>query len=114
MLDCPLRRIVLPTLQRAARAALVIALTVMPAASGKATTVGGPFTLVASDGSVVTDQTYRGKWLLVFFGFTFCPNTCPTTLIEIATAMKQLGPDADGLKPLFITIDPQRDTPDVM
>lgn len=77
-------------------------------------TIGGPFTLSAPDGKTVTDQTYRGKWLLVYFGYTFCPNSCPTTLLEIATALKQLGPDAARVQPLFITIDPQRDTPQVM
>jgi protein SCO1/2 len=77
-------------------------------------TIGGPFTLSTPDGTTVTDQTYRGKWLLVYFGYTFCPNSCPTTLLEIATALKKLGPDAAEVQPLFITVDPQRDTPEVM
>jgi protein SCO1 len=77
-------------------------------------TVGGPFTLTAPDGTTVTDATYRGKWLLVFFGYTFCPDTCPTTLMEIAGALEKLGPDATRLQPIFITVDPERDTPDVM
>jgi protein SCO1/2 len=77
-------------------------------------TVGGPFMLTAPDGTTVTDQTYRGKWLLVFFGYTFCPDTCPTTLNEIATALEKLGPDAEKLQPLFITVDPERDTPEIM
>jgi protein SCO1/2 len=77
-------------------------------------TIGGPFTLTAPDGTTVTDQTYRGKWLLVYFGYTFCPNTCPMTLNEIASALLKLGPDAAKLQPLFITVDPQRDTPEVM
>jgi protein SCO1/2 len=76
--------------------------------------IGGPFTLVASDGTMVTDRTYRGKWLLVYFGYTFCPDICPTTLVEIATALEKLGPDAVNVQPIFITVDPQRDTPDVM
>jgi protein SCO1/2 len=67
-------------------------------------TIGGPFTLVAPDGTTVTDQTFRGKWLLVYFGYTFCPNTCPMTLNEIATALEKLGADAAKLKPLFITV----------
>ena len=79
-----------------------------------AVTIGGPFALSAPDGKTVTDQTYRGKWLLVYFGYTFCPNSCPTTLLEIATALKELGPDAAKVQPLFITVDPQRDTPKVM
>ena len=77
-------------------------------------TVGGPFTLTAPDGTTVTDQTYRGKWLLVYFGYTFCPDSCPTTLNEIATALRKLGADAAKLTPLFITLDPQRDTREVM
>ncbi len=77
-------------------------------------TIGGPFTLSAPDGKTVTDQTFRGKWLLVYFGYTFCPSSCPTTLLEIATALEALGADAAKVQPLFITIDPQRDTPDVM
>jgi len=83
-------------------------------AATSAVTIGGPFTLSTPDGTTVTDQTYRGKWLLVYFGYTFCPNSCPTTLLEVATALKKLGPDAPQVQPLFITIDPQRDTPKVM
>jgi protein SCO1/2 len=77
-------------------------------------TIGGPFTLSTLDGTTVTDQTYRGKWLVVYFGYTFCPNSCPTTLLAVAMALKKLGPDAAKVQPLFITIDPQRDTPKVM
>ena len=77
-------------------------------------TIGGPFTLSTPDGTTVTDQTYRGKWLLVYFGYTFCPNSCPTTLLEVATALKKLGPHAPQVQPLFITVDPERDTPKVM
>jgi protein SCO1 len=77
-------------------------------------TVGGPFTLTAPDATTVTDETYRGKWLLVFFGYTSCPDICPTTLYEIAAAIEELGPDAAKLQPIFITVDPERDTPDVM
>jgi protein SCO1 len=77
-------------------------------------TIGGPFTLTSPDGTTVTDQTYRGKWLLVYFGFTSCPDSCPTALLEIAAALEKLGPDADRVQPLFITVDPLRDTPAVM
>jgi protein SCO1 len=77
-------------------------------------TVGGSFALTASDGTAVTDQTYRGKWLLVYFGYTSCPNTCPMTLNEIATALEKLGTDAAKMQPLFITVDPQRDTHKVL
>ncbi|RZN30198.1 SCO family protein [Bradyrhizobium sp. Leo121] len=83
-------------------------------AATSSVTIGGPFSLTAPDGTTVTDQTYRGKWLLVYFGYTFCPNTCPTTLLEIATALETLGPDAAKVQPLFITVDPKRDTTDVL
>ncbi|HJU15786.1 MAG TPA: SCO family protein [Stellaceae bacterium] len=76
--------------------------------------IGGPFTLVANNGQTVTDRTYRGKWLLVFFGYTHCPDVCPTTLNTIATALRQLGPEAARVQPLFITVDPARDTPQVL
>jgi protein SCO1/2 len=83
-------------------------------AANSPVTIGGPFTLTSPDGTTVTDQTYRGKWLLVYFGYTSCPDTCPTALLEIAAALAKLGLDADKLQPLFITVDPLRDTPAVM
>lgn len=83
-------------------------------AANSPVTIGGPFTLTSPDGTTVTDQTYRGKWLLVYFGFTSCPDSCPTVLLEVSVALEKLGPDADKLQPLFITVDPQRDTPAVM
>ena len=86
----------------------------LSAHAASAVTIGGPFTLSTPDGTTVTDQTYRGKWLLVYFGYTFCPNSCPTMLLDIATALEELGPDAAKVQPLFITVDPQRDTPQVM
>jgi len=85
-----------------------------PAHADKHVTVGGPFLLTAPDGRSVTDATYHGKWLLLFFGYTFCPDVCPTTLNEIAHALKALGPDAARLQAVFITVDPLRDTPEVM
>jgi len=76
--------------------------------------IGGPFTLVSGDGKTVTDKTYRDRWQLVYFGYTFCPDACPTALNDIAGALEALGPLAAKVQPLFITIDPQRDTPKVM
>jgi protein SCO1/2 len=76
--------------------------------------IGGPFTLVDGDGRQVTDRDFRGKYLLVYFGYTSCPDVCPTTLNEVAAAMEKLGPKAARVQPLFITVDPERDTPDVM
>jgi len=74
--------------------------------------IGGPFSLVDHHGKSVTDRDYLGKPTLVFFGFTHCPNVCPTTLFEITNQLKDLGPDADRLNVLFITVDPERDTPE--
>jgi len=76
--------------------------------------IGGPFTLEAADGGTVTDQTYRDKWQLVYFGYTMCPDACPTALNEIAGALAQLGPLAAKVQPIFITVDPARDTTKVM
>lgn len=76
--------------------------------------IGGPFTLVAADGTTVTDQTYRGKWLLIYFGYTFCPDACPTALNNMSVALEKLGSEAGDIQPLFITVDPKRDTPQVM
>jgi protein SCO1/2 len=94
--------------------ALALIMSQLSWAATSPVTIGGPFTLIASNGTTVTDQTFRGKWLLVYFGYTFCPNTCPMTLNEIATALEKLGADAAKLKPLFITVDPQRDTREVL
>ena len=76
--------------------------------------VGGPFSLIDGDGHAVTDQTYRGKFMLVYFGYTYCPDVCPTTLSAVADAMDKLGPKADKIQSLFITVDPKRDKPDVV
>ena len=72
--------------------------------------IGGPFTLTASDGRTVTDRSYRGKWQLIYFGYTNCPDTCPLALNNIGLALQKLGPGAADLQPLFITVDPKRDT----
>ncbi|WP_181704574.1 SCO family protein [Chthonobacter rhizosphaerae] len=76
--------------------------------------VGGPFTLVDQDGKPVTEALVAGKPYAVFFGFTHCPDVCPTTLADMALALKEMGPEADDLKVLFITVDPERDTPDIL
>jgi protein SCO1/2 len=86
----------------------------LPARATGPVTIGGPFTLTVPDGTTVTDETYRGRWLLVFFGYTFCPDTCPTTLSQVALSLQKLGADAAKVQPIFITVDPVRDTPEVM
>jgi protein SCO1 len=77
-------------------------------------TIGGPFALENSVGKPVTDRDFRGKYMLVYFGYTYCPDVCPTTLNAVAEALDKLGPKAKNVSPIFITVDPQRDTPDVM
>jgi protein SCO1 len=74
----------------------------------------GLFTLTTLDGRTVTDESYRGKWLVVYFGYTLCPDDCPTTLSSIGTALDAIGPLADKVQPLFITTDPARDNTMVM
>jgi cytochrome oxidase Cu insertion factor (SCO1/SenC/PrrC family) len=76
--------------------------------------IGGPVTLTDQSGKAVTDVDYRGRWMLVYFGYTFCPDVCPTELSTIASALDRLGPDAAKIAPIFITIDPDRDTPAVL
>lgn len=73
--------------------------------------IGGPFKLTDQNGKVVTDQDLKGRPFLVFFGFTNCPDVCPTALFEMSEILRALGPDADRIGALFITVDPERDTP---
>ncbi|PWC36186.1 SCO family protein [Azospirillum sp. TSO35-2] len=72
--------------------------------------IGGPFTLTDNHGKTVTDADYRGKYLLIYFGYTYCPDVCPTELGVMTQALDLLGPQADKVQPLFITVDPDRDT----
>lgn len=72
---------------------------------------GGPFTLTAQDGRRVTDRDFAGQFMLIFFGYTRCPDVCPTDLLVISQALDRLGLLADRVQPLFITVDPDRDTP---
>jgi protein SCO1 len=79
-----------------------------------AVAIGGPFALVDQNGKPFSDRDMKGKPYLVFFGFTHCPDICPTTLFEMSQLMKKLGPDADRAGALFITVDPGRDGPAVL
>ena len=76
--------------------------------------IGGPFKLIDQNGQTLTDQDLRGHPFLVFFGFTHCPDVCPTTLFEVSEILRALGPDADRTRALFITVDPERDTAPIM
>ena len=80
----------------------------------QAAAIGGPFHLVDQQGRPVTDQDMKGRPFLVFFGFTYCPDICPTTLFDISEIFRHLGADADRAAALFITVDPERDTPEMM
>jgi protein SCO1/2 len=77
-----------------------------------AAAIGGPFQLIDQNGRPATDQDMKGRPFLVFFGFTNCPDVCPTTLFDVSEVMRTLGRDADRTGALFITVDPERDTPD--
>jgi len=85
-----------------------------PVVSSGTPQVGGPFTLTDEKGATVSDADFRGKYMLIYFGFTFCPDVCPTELQVMTGAVDALGADADKVQPLFITVDPARDTADVM
>jgi protein SCO1/2 len=76
--------------------------------------VGGPFSLVDPAGRPVTDQDFRGKFMLIYFGYTTCPNHCPTMLMMTTAALENLGPRAGQVQPIFITVDPEHDTPEIM
>ncbi len=75
-------------------------------------TIGGPFTLVDQNGKIVTAADFRGRFMLVYFGYTYCPDVCPTTLTTIADAIDLLDGDGKNVVPVFITVDPARDTPE--
>jgi len=76
--------------------------------------IGGPFKLAATSGGTIDSATMKGKPFAVFFGFTYCPEVCPTTLYEISSSLGKLGEDAKDLKVFFVTVDPERDTLDFM
>ena len=88
------------------------------AASGEVAAVpvdiGGPFALISHKGEVTTDADLRGKHLLIFFGYTYCPDVCPTALQRLSLALDELGPLAAQIQPIFISVDPKRDTPEAL
>ena len=76
--------------------------------------IGGPFTMVDDEGKTVTEAAFKDKPTVMFFGFTHCPDVCPTTLFELAGLIEKLGPQADKLNYAFVSVDPERDTPQVL
>lgn len=76
--------------------------------------IGGDFALIDANGNTRTARDFRGQYMLVYFGFTHCPDICPTSLLLIENAMNSLGPKAEKLTPIFITLDPERDTPETV
>lgn len=116
----------MPRLSISLRAALILAIALAlggyawvarqfpeQADIGKAL-VGGPFTLTDQDGRLVTERDFAGHFMLIFFGYTFCPDICPTELQVMMAAVDELGPEGNRIQPIFISVDPARDTPDVL
>jgi protein SCO1 len=101
-------------------ASLVVGLVIMLWAMGGLRTVtspaaiGGPFQLTDQAGQAVTEQSLKGKPTLIFFGFTHCPDVCPTSLFEISEVLKAMGTDADKVNAWFVSVDPERDTATAM
>lgn len=79
-----------------------------------ASAIGGPFKLTDQNSKPITDRDLQGKPFLIFFGYTHCPDVCPTTLFDVSEILRALGSDADRVNALFVTVDPERDTPAVI
>lgn len=101
-------------------ASLVVGLLIMFWAMGgvskvaQPAAIGGPFQLTDQNGKAVTDKNLKGKPTLIFFGYTHCPDVCPTSLFELSEVLRAMGKDADKVNAVFITVDPERDTPATM
>jgi protein SCO1 len=95
-------------------AAILVVSGLSPTPGSGTVAIGGPFHLIDQNGKPFSDQDMKGKPYLVFFGYTHCPDVCPTTLFEMSQLMRKLGPDADRVGALFITVDPERDTTAVL
>lgn len=96
-----------------------VVIAIVPGGSSPSTTtgraaIGGPFSLTDGSGKAVTEKDFAGKPMLVFFGFTNCPDVCPAGLQVLAAALDRLGDKAQGVTPVFITVDPERDTPELV
>ncbi len=92
-------------------AAFALVLLLAGLAPARGADIGGPFELVDHHGNTVTESSYPGKYLLVFFGYTYCPDICPTELLVLGQTLDLLGEDAARIQALFISVDPERDTP---
>jgi protein SCO1 len=98
----------------AALTLLVTVLLLVPEPQQARVPIGGPFKLTTQDGKPFTDENLKGKPFAVFFGFTHCPEVCPTTLYDLTQDLAALGKDADNLRVAFVTVDPARDTPELL
>ena len=115
--SCPSRNDLAMTINRRVFLASSLNALAFPASAAEdplAGRFGGPFTLTAADGKLVSDTDFRGKFMLVYFGYTHCPDVCPDDLLVMAEAEKLLGADAARVQMLFISVDPERDTPSIM
>jgi protein SCO1/2 len=92
-------------------AIILLAMGPLSSSGPQVAAIGGPFRLINQDGQAVTEQDFRGRPFLAFFGFTHCPDVCPTTLFEVSEVFRNLGSDADRVRAVFFTVDPERDTP---
>ncbi|MET3889780.1 protein SCO1/2 [Bosea sp. OAE506] len=115
------RRLILPLVVFLAGALVLAAAAIITFAPGRqgqsgtgTASVGGPFALTTQEGRTLTDKDLRGSPFLVFFGFTHCPDICPTKLFEISEVLRAAGPKGEKLRALFVTVDPERDTPEIM
>jgi len=102
-------------------AGLVLCFTVVLIVTGRSgvpiaapSAIGGPFRLTDQNGNTITDQNLKGHPFLVFFGFTHCPDVCPAALFDISEVLNKLGPDAEKVNALMVTVDPERDTPEAL
>ena len=98
------------TLGSAEEGATASAAELMDALMWNHGSIGGPFDLIDQNGRRRTDAEFRGKLLILYFGYTYCPDVCPTDLMAISSAIRLLGPAGDNVQPIFVTVDPQRDT----
>ena len=93
-------------------------LTLAPVGGASAVQIGGPFELVDQHGATRTDADFRGSYLLIYFGYTYCPDLCPTTLLKMTGAIEELATrspsKADHVIPIFVSFDPDRDTPELL